>query len=72
MLKNTAVDAEMPEEKILGRRRFLNEEISFAVPEHRIGSGPTDIDIFPEPCGERRLDVVVEIARRPLFVRLAG
>ena len=71
MLKTTAFDADVAERVVLRRRRLLHEEVALAVPEHRVGARPADVDVLPEPRRERRLDVVVEAAGRPLLVRLA-
>ena len=65
------VDADVAERVVLRRRRLLHEEVALAVPEHGVGAGPADDDVLPEAGGERRLDVVVEPAGRPLLVRLA-
>src|SRR5688572_15060850 len=70
-VEDDGVDPDVSERVVLRRRRFLHEEVSLAVPEHRIGSRPADVDVLPEPRGERCMDVVVQRARRPLFVRLA-
>src|SRR5687767_2776670 len=70
-VEDDGVDAEVTEREVLRGGRFLNEEISLAVPEDGVGAGPSDVDVLPEACGQRRVYVVVEIAGGPLLVRLA-
>jgi hypothetical protein len=68
MLNTTAFTPQMPERKVLSRRRLLHEKTSFTVPEHGVRTRPPDVDVLPEARCKRRLNVVVQIARGPLLV----
>ena len=71
MLKTTAPTPTCPNAKFCAVGGFWTRNDPDAVPEHGVGARPPDVDVLPEPGGERRLDIVEEAARRPSLVRLA-
>ena len=71
MLNDDGIDADVTEGVVLRGRRLLHQEVAFAVPEDRVRARPADRDVLPEARRQRRLDVVVDAAARPVLVRLA-